>query len=765
MAQADLAQLAYLSHYCRTTKDNEENSTSNEARLETHIDVVERVTSLLYPIIPAHDKWACTIFEQSVKSMQDGLILPSGRALQFAKDPIERVHARMFNCLGTFACNTDVLYKSLHALLCGVGVGMSVQKHHVAQLPKLTPIGNDAQTIIYRIPDSIEGWALSLRVLLASYLIPTQEDENRMVCDSDYYGRRVIFDYSLIRPKGAPISQLLGTAPGSEHLRTSLELIRSLLDRIATSSNPNFRPIDVFDLMGHAANCVLAGGVRRSAMLMLFSEDDEEMASSKTGPWFSDNPQRARANVSALVLRDTFDESKARRFTKWAREFGEPGFILADDTEVVVNPCGEIGLYPVDPATGRVGAECCNLVTINVPQCNDDETFLRACEHAAVIGTLQSTFNKFDFWGPTTTHILARTRLLGISMTGIMENTAIGLNPTLLSRGAKLIRQTNERLANILNINPAARLTTIKPEGTSTVCLGLAGAGIHPAHAHRYMRRVQVQADDPIANFYQQHRPQSVSTSAWQVGDRVLTFPIALPETVRTKQNLSAIELLEATRLVQKHWVLPGDVPSRRPHGFHGTNNVSLTCHVNPDEWDDIARWIVEHRHDVVGLTLLANTGDVDYVQAPFERVYTIDELASEFGEAIAFASSLIVDLKNSGHSLHRVLSSIQYEREEKDENGNGKGRGNTDELSARDRVRRVSKFAEEFFDGDLSRAIHCLKRVDGLYVYRTLMREVAMYPVDWSNLRVPRKLHHDKQAVRVQEPACSGDSCELQRL
>ncbi len=413
---------------------------------------------------------------------------------------------------------------------------MSIQKRHVIKLPPIVP--RTSATIVHVVQDSIQGWALAIRALLASWFESMPNDENELLEDTLYRGKVVLFDYSMVRPAGSKIGNLHGQAPGSEPLRKSIEACERILSGVCGGK---LAPIHVFDLMCHLADCVLAGGIRRSAMLMLFDEDDADMLASKTGQWFVENPQRGRANISVHVGRDRVTEEDMHRILAFAKSFGEPGFVLSNSVtdEVIVNPCAEVGLYPVDDQ-GQVGFQFCNLTEVNVAETQTPEEFLEAVRCATVIGTFQAWYASFPFLGKTTERIVQSSRLLGVSLTGIMDNPSIGLHAELLRRGAELVVQINNETASRLQIPAAHRLTVVKPSGTASLVLGTGACGIHPSHAYEYIRRIQFSATDPIAKFYERHRPKSIERSLWSSNSIVVSFPVTQPPSARTKLDVDA---------------------------------------------------------------------------------------------------------------------------------------------------------------------------------------------------------------------------------
>lgn len=256
-------------------------------------------------------------------------VLGAQRALQFGGDQLLRHQMKMYNCTSSYADRPEFFGEVFYILLCGAGAGFSVQTHHVAKLPNI--IERKKQAKVYEVEDSIEGWAYALSVLVSSYF----EGGGTHV---DYEGRKVYFDLSGIRPKGSMISGGF-KAPGPEPLRRSLDKIEHLIQGRVLKGEKRLRPIDVYDIVMHASDAVLAGGVRRSATICLFSPDDQEMIEAKTGNWFVDNPQRGRSNNSAVIVRDEVTREQFSKFMESIRQYGEPGFYFVNSKEHTTNPC------------------------------------------------------------------------------------------------------------------------------------------------------------------------------------------------------------------------------------------------------------------------------------------------------------------------------------------------------------------------------------------------------------------------------------------
>ncbi len=555
-------------------------------------------------------------------------VLPSMRSLQFGGEAILHKHARIYNCAFTYIDRLEAFRETLYLLLCGCGVGFSVQRHHVALLPPFAPLRSNAAVCTFIVPDTIEGWADALHQLMLAAI----------------EGRRVIFDYSAIRPAGAPLRTSGGKAPGPEPLFHSLTRIEHIVQRAA---GRRLRPIEAYDILMWAAKAVLSGGVRRSATICLFSADDGEMAAAKTGNWFQDNPQRAASNNSAVIVRTQATRAQFDQLFEAQKQFGEPGFYFVEDPEYGANPCVEIGLHPrlkLDAAAiarlrelghagelreGDVlsGVQFCNLTTVSAAASETPARFYELCAHAAVIGTLQAGYTSFNYLSPVSRLITEREALLGVSICGVLDRPDVLLDPEVLRTGAAVVKAVNAVVARALGINPAARTTCVKPEGTASLLLGTS-SGLHPHHSLRYFRRVQTNVYDPIFQHFKRVNPHMVESSVYDLNGRteVITFPVEGPAFGIYRDDLSAVKHLEYVRLVQLHWVQVGRSHEKFSPGLH--HNVSCTISVRRDEWSAVADFIWENRQNFTGVALLQDQGDKAYAQAPRETVTTPADIA-----------------------------------------------------------------------------------------------------------------------------------------
>lgn len=726
--QSDLSHFVFNSHYAQPSS----------VGLESWQDATERVLAM------HRDKYACWDLEDVLTEVRPLLlsktVLGSQRALQFGGPSILRKNARIYNCAACYVDRPLVFSDSMWLLLCGVGVGFSVQLHHVAKLPSLWREEDfeEEEELTFVVEDTIEGWSDAVAVLLSCYFKTDQKFP-------EYNRRHVNFDVSQIRAKGSSISNITGKAPGPKPLVTLIAKIRTLL---ATCPR-RLRPIDAFDLLMYIADSVLAGGVRRSACLTIFSKEDSLMMNAKTGSWYVDHPERGRSNNSVLCLRQELS-SLADAFQAM-REFGEPGVILADSREALFNPCVEVGLRGYDDA-GQSGFQMCNLTEINVKATKDKETFWRACRAAALLGTLQAGYTDFAYLGPVTEAIVRRESLLGVSMTGILENWEMLQEPGVLARGAEIVKETNRALATRLGIPWAARTTCVKPAGSTSVLCGTS-SGIHPHHARRYLRRVQVNRGDPTLPLIAESNPLCVEASKWGQEDDCVSFCCEVSDKAMLRKDFTdPVDHLKIIAFVQREWVLPGKDPSLCvvPWLCH---NVSNTVTIPPDAWDRTERFVVQNKHSFAGLAFLGSSGDIEYPQAPFQEILTAKEIVRRFGQGSLFVSGLIVHgreafQKDIFSACNFLKSDVQSLTEDSRKN---------QQLVWK---QRAIKFCEDYYQGDLAKMIACIKHVDALHLWSKIHQKYQQIP--WHLVT----LEHKQEKKTTDLPmACVGGACEITRV
>jgi ribonucleoside-diphosphate reductase alpha chain len=517
----------------------------------------------------------------------------------------------MYNCTASYIDRVRFFAEGFWLLMSGCGVGFSVQKHHIAKLPNLiSKTQRDARLkLVHVVEDSIEGWAEAVHVLTKSYL-PTNEDEARYCID---------FHYDQVRPEGASIS-IGGVAPGPKVLEVAIEKVRFILDQAVDQAQDKLRPIQCFDIFMHISHAALLSS-RRAATIALFSPDDEEMMTAKTGTWWQDNPQRAYANISAQIVLDGLEKKDTFiKIIENAKQFGEPGFFFASDKDFATNPCGEIGLYPTyknEDGSTESGWAVCNLNEIVVAKIKDAAELKAACRAAAFLGTLQASYTNTGYLGDTTKKIIERDALLGVSMTGIMSAPDLIFDEFLLKGCAQVVIDENEQTSRKIGINSALRATTIKPSGNSSTVAGCS-AGIHPYHAKKYIRTMRINKINPIWQEIVSQLPEVCDDRDPQVG--IVSFACEAPAGAIVRKDLSASDFLKKVEFIQRYWVAP-TTKLREKDQFGLTHNVSNTCTVKADEWDDLINRIWKLRDNVKGISLLSDYGDHVYENAPYQTV------------------------------------------------------------------------------------------------------------------------------------------------
>ena len=659
-------------------------------------------------------------------------ILASQRNLQYREEQITKSNTRLFNCSSTYIDRPEVFKEAMWVLLNGCGVGYSVENRFINKLPTIKNRKED--TVTYVVEDSIEGWANALDVLLQSFFNGSE---------------KIRFDGSLVRPEGALISGGF-KAPGYEPLKKSLELIEQILEKKLTNTTQyKLTSLDAHEIICISSDAVLAAGVRRSAIICLFDKDDNLMLTAKTGDWFIKKPWLARANNSIKLLRGSFTKEEFNKYKKSIQEFGEPGIVLVDDMRFCTNPCAEIGFIPINPTTGNTCWSFCNLNEINGGNCDTEEKFYEACKNAAILGTLQASYTDMPFLGPDTKELIEGEALIGVSITGIMDNPHILLNPDILQAGAQIVNATNEKVAKIIGINPAARTTTVKPSGNASVLLQTS-SGIHNAHSRKYFRVVQMNKNTEIAKVLADINPIMLENSVWNSNntDYAVYIPIREDDSVITKDQMTSMDFMKAVNTVYENWVLPG---TNRDRGYSEsiTHNVSNTITV--DNWDETFNYIYENQHSFCGLSFMAETGDKTYKQAPFTKVMEFDELINNFGTGVLFSSGLIVDaLHHFDGDLWTACDAVR-DRSIKFTGDRYKV------ILKKDIVRRIKKFAKNYFDNDVDKTIDCLKNMHIFHKYETINRELI--PINFKELSITPQYTDVSTLAGV---ACSAGACEI---
>jgi len=518
--------------------------------------------------------------EEAYEYVYEKKVLPSMRSMQFGGKPIEVAPNRIYNCAFLPIDHASAFSECMFLLLGGTGVGYSVQKHHVEKLPEIQK-PNSKRTRRFLIADSIEGWSDAVKALMNSYFKG---------------GSRIRFDFSDIRAKGAKLITSGGKAPGPQPLKECLVKIQGMLEE--KENGDKFEPIEVHDIICHIADAVLAGGIRRAALISLFSADDEEMLAAKTGNWWETNPQRGRANNSVSLMRHRITKEYFEEL--WERVkasgSGEPGFYFTNDKDWGTNPCCEIALRPY---------QFCNLVEVNASDLRSQEEYEARVKAATFIATLQAGYTDFHYLREIWRRNTEKDALIGVSMTGIASGRVLELDMKIAS---SVVKQENRRVASLIGIKPASRTTCVKPAGTTSLTLGTS-SGVHAWHNDYYIRRIRVGKNEPIYTHLVIHHPELVEDEYFRPHDTaIISVPQSSPEGSITRDE-SALQLLKRIKKINQEWIKPGH------HRGQNTHNVSATISIRPDEWTDVGDWMWECYN---GLSVLPFS-DHTYKQAPFE--------------------------------------------------------------------------------------------------------------------------------------------------
>jgi len=547
-------------------------------RRETWDEICDRNKDMHSAKFPFLKKQINEIYDNLVKSKK---VLPSMRSMQFAGAPIEISNSRIFNCAYVPMDHPVAFAELMFLLLGGTGVGYSVQRHHVERVP--TIIGPSDKNRRFLVGDSIEGWADSIKVLIKAYTLGKSNP---------------VFDYRDIRPKGAKLVTSGGKAPGPDPLRICIEHLRSILNG---AIGRKLTTLEVHDICCFLADAVLAGGIRRAAMIAGFDHDDLDMMSCKSGEWYELNPQRGRANNSVVLVRGEITEEMFKSIWTRVKESGsgEPGFYWTNDRDIFTNPCGEISLNPL---------QFCNLTEINVSDVTSQEDLMERVAAGAFIGTLQASYTDFHYLRSGWKDITEKEALIGVGMTGIGSGAILGLD---LKAAADKVKEVNEHIASVIGINPAARTTTIKPSGTSSLVVG-SSSGIHAWHNDFYIRRMRVGKNEALYQYILANFPDLVEDCKFKPHlEAVISFPQKAPKgaIIRTE---SALHLLERVRKFNLEWVHNGY------RGGANQHNVSCTISLKDDEWEPVGDWMWKNRDNYNGISVLPYDGGT-YVQPPFE--------------------------------------------------------------------------------------------------------------------------------------------------
>ena len=569
---AILSDIVVWSKYAKYNEINQ--------RRETWQEIVDRNVQMHTRKFPELEKQ----IKHAYTFVYDKKILPSMRSLQFAGKPIEVNNARLFNCSYLHIDDYRAFNETMFLLLSGTGVGYSVSNNHISKLPAISKPKKQRR---YLVPDNIEGWADAVKVLMKSYFGISTWKPN--------------FDFRSIRAKGERLITSGGVAPGPEPLKICLAHIEAILER--KQDGEQLTSLECHDILCHIANAVLAGGIRRSAMIALFDHDDEDMLTCKFGEWYIANPQRGRANNSAKLLRGKIEKSQFLDLWKKVEisNSGEPGFFFTNDLELGTNPCAEISLNSF---------QFCNLVEINASDLKDQHDFEERTAAAAFIGTLQASYTDFHYLRPEWKEVTEREALLGIGMTGVASGKVLELD---MVEAAEVAFRVNKITASEIGIKPSARITTIKPSGTSSIVLGCS-SGVHAWHSEYYLRRMKVGKSEALYTYLVINHPELLEDSLSTTNEAYVCVPIAAPKGAITRHSESAIQFLERVKLLHEKWIKPGHVYGENTH------NVSASVTMKPNEWGIVGEWLWENQNHYNGLSFMPQDLG-SYKQTPFEDI------------------------------------------------------------------------------------------------------------------------------------------------
>lgn len=656
-ASSELQKFIFVTKYARWLADLKRRETWDEA-----VDRVRDMHLKKFKDLPEQDideiKWAFELVRQK-------RVLPSMRSMQFGGKAVEVCNPRQYNCCVRHVDSIRAFAELGFLMLTGTGTGIGLTKKYLDRLPNLVDATDKTGTVInYVIEDNIEGWSDSLEALLSCYFK-----------GNALSGRKIVFDYSKIRKKGALLKTSGGKAPGYKPLKTTLGKIKNLLDSvIEDAGQKRLKSINVYDILMLFADCVVSGGIRRTASIVIFDKDDQDMIEAKTDlkvskfresydpetntyharVWIKDKfydvdfnchdtfqkydhdnltnnktigwryiyPHRGRSNNSVLLLRDKLNFDEFKEIFNRTKQYGEPGFLFSNSESMLINPCAEVGFEPVTE-DGVCGVQFCNLVTLSGSRIKTLQDFREAVKAQTIIGTIQASYTDFPYLSKTAEELTRQEALLGNSITGFMANPDILLNPDCLKEMSLYAVEVNKTWAEKLGINPAARICLVKPEGTASLVTGDA-PGIHPYHAKKFFRRVQMNTEDNVYRFFKDNNSHMCETSVWNNHgtDDVVTFPIEIKGDVIVKEDLSALQHLKLSKLVQHNWVLPSQVNNKKDIN----HNVSITIIVKEDEWDDVIQYLYDNKADFTAVSFISYSGDKDYPQAPNEKIVTEED-------------------------------------------------------------------------------------------------------------------------------------------
>lgn len=740
-----LSQLKLYSDYLKWVED--------KGRYETWQEACDDVLSVH---LQKYGKKVKHLIDEVSPSYYNKEFLASQRSLQWRSKDIFKHNAKLYNCCTTYVYSPDVFAKGFYVLLAGTGLGISLKKKFVSQLPSIHLRTKGAKN--YVVEDSIEGWADAAKVLISSYC-------KHPSLLKEFFGYQIKFDFSKIRPEGSLISGGF-KAPGPEGLKQSLERIEELLNsHLGSSEEINFKSIIAYDIFMHLSDAVLSGGVRRSSMNVIFDEDDEDMINAKTGNWRQVTPHRARSNNSVGLLRGKFSKELFKKLVALNVGDNDIGFVFMSHEDEMFNPCFEIGFNFYSKIKDRNFAvfQFCNLTEISASACVDKnkkfstEKFYRLCRNASIVGTLQAGFTDFVYLGEETGEIVRGEALIGVSITGWTDRPEL-FDAEILQAGAKIVLATNEEVAEIIGINVCARATCVKPSGNGSAVLGTP-SGIHADHFIRYFRIMQLNKNTETAHYLEENLFDMLEESTWSStnSDWCVFIPIENEVGAIFKDDLKGIDHLEKIKLVKDNWVDYGKRPDKC---YFETTSHNVSNTVTIDDKEKITDYVFDNQNSFAAVSFLDESGDKDYNQAPFTSVLTTQELVDKYGHGAIFMAGLIVDgLHYFDNNLWKAADHVA----KPDENPITGTREQV--LLKKDWIRRVNQFAKNYFKKDIKQTIYCMKDVHLWHKWQTVNRAFKNFDgIDFTQiLKKPEYASVDTMGAI----ACNGKdgACEIVRL
>jgi ribonucleoside-diphosphate reductase alpha chain len=564
-------------------------------RREHWEETVNRYTTFIYKHL--QEKHDYKMSDELYRDIRDAIVglevMPSMRAIMTAGKALERDNTAGYNCSYLPIDDPKAFDEAMYILLCGTGVGFSVEHKYVNQLPEVPDQLFESETVI-SVADSKEGWAKALRQVIALL----------------YSGEVARYDLSRIRPAGARLKTFGGRASGPGPLD---ELFKFTTAKFRAAAGRKLTSIECHDILCKIGEVVVVGGVRRSAMISLSDLEDDRMRGAKSGDWWTHNGQRALANNSATyVTKPDIGQFLAEWTSLYNSHSGERGIFSRaasksqakkngrrdGDYDFGTNPCSEIILRPY---------QFCNLTEVVVRSGDTVESLAKKVRIATILGTFQSTLTHFPYLRKIWQKNTEEERLLGVSLTGILDNHWMGEVSESTAENLKQLRKiavdTNSEFATILGIPQSAAITCVKPSGTVSQLVDSA-SGIHARHSRYYIRRVRGDKKDPLSQF--------LAVAGVPVEDCVMrpdstvvfSFPMKAPEGARLRDDLTALEHLDLWLMYQRHWC---------------EHKPSVTISVKEDEWMDVGAWVWRHFDEVSGVSFLPWDGG-SYRQAPYEE-------------------------------------------------------------------------------------------------------------------------------------------------